>query len=138
LKPCSARNYEPPVLASDESASLLVYLMSLSEPSPELQRAIRAGIGFLQRAAVGGFALSSKNDPEGRRVVAKPGAGPIWPRFLDPETAKGVFGDRDKSLHDDMNEISLERRNGYNFYVPSPEKALKAYKEWSKAHPAAD
>jgi hypothetical protein len=36
-----------------------------------------------------------------------------------------------------MNELSLERRNGYNFYVTGPEKALKAYEKWNKAHPEA-
>ena len=137
LQPCSARNFEPPLLASDESASLLVYLMSLPNPSPELQQAIHGGIAFLKKTAVTGFVMTGKNDPQGRHLEAKPGAGPLWPRFIDPETAKGVFGERDKTLHDDMNDLSLERRNGYNFYVTSPAKALKAYERWSKTHPVA-
>jgi PelA/Pel-15E family pectate lyase len=137
LKPCAARNFEPPLLASDESASLLVYLMSLPNPSPELQHAIRAGVAYLKQTGVMGYVMTGKDDPAGRRIVAKPGAGPIWPRFIDPATGKGVFGDRDRSLHDTMNELSLERRNGYNFYVTSPQKALKTYVKWSAKYPAA-
>jgi PelA/Pel-15E family pectate lyase len=136
LKPCSARNYEPPLLASDESASLLVYLMSLPDPDAQLQAAIHSGIGFLNKTAVTGFVMTGKNDPKGRHLEAKDGAAPLWPRYIDPETGKGVFGDRDKTLHDDMNDLSLERRNGYNFYVTTPAKAVKAYQSWSKAHPA--
>jgi PelA/Pel-15E family pectate lyase len=136
LKPCAARNFEPPLLASDESAALLVYLMSLPDPSPELQGAIHAGIAFLKQAAVTGYIMTGKDDPKGRHLEAKADAAPLWPRFLDPDSAKGVFGDRDQSLHDDMNDLSLERRNGYNFYVTSPAKALKAFQKWAKAHPA--
>lgn len=137
LTPCSARNFEPPLLASDESASLLVYLMGLSDPSPELQKAIHSGIAFLKATAVQGFEMTGKSDPKGRHLEPKSGASLLWPRFIDPETGKGVFGDRDKTLHDDMNDLSLERRNGYNFYTSSPEKALKAYQSWAKAHPAS-
>jgi PelA/Pel-15E family pectate lyase len=136
LLPCSARNFEPPLLASDESASLLVYLMSLPDPSPRLQAAIRAGAAYLKDVAVTGFVMTGKDDPKGRHLEAKQGGGPLWPRFIDPATGKGVFGDRDKTLHDDMNELTAERRNGYNFYVSSPVKALKAFESWAKAHPA--
>jgi len=135
LKPCSARNYEPPLLASDESASLLVYLMSLPNPDAQLQTAIHSGIAFLKQTAVTGFVLTGKADPKGRHLEPKADASPLWPRYIDPETGKGVFGERDKTLHDDMNDLSLERRNGYNFYVTTPAKALKAYASWSKTHP---
>ena len=43
--------------------------------------------------------------------------GSPWPCRRVPEyrpsAIKPVFGDRDKSLHDDVNDLSLERRNGY-------------------------
>lgn len=136
LKPCSARNFEPPLLASDESASLLVYLMSLPDPSPALQTAIRSGATWLQDHAVTGLKLTPKSDPDGIRAVASPGAPPLWARYYDPETGKPLFADRDKTLHDDMNEISKERRNGYHWYDAGPEKALKAFAAWSAAHPA--
>ena len=51
-------------------------------------------------------------------------------------TLHPIFGDRDKSIHDDVNEIGLERRNGYSWFGAGPGGALKAYETWAKAHPA--
>lgn len=47
-----------------------------------------------------------------------------------------MFGDRDKSLHDKVADISLERRNGYAWYSTIPNKALQAYDAWAVRHPA--
>lgn len=135
LAPCSARNFEPPLIASDESASLLVYLMSLPDPSPQLQASIRAGMDWLTAHAITNITITSKDDPEGKRAMVKAGSKRLWARYYDPETGRPVFGERDKTLHDDMNDLSKERRNGYSWYVTSPEKAVAAYKAWSKEHP---
>jgi PelA/Pel-15E family pectate lyase len=43
-----------------------------------------------------------------------------------------TFGDRDKTIHNDVNELSLERRNGYQWFGTGPQKALDAYAVWSK------
>jgi PelA/Pel-15E family pectate lyase len=48
-----------------------------------------------------------------------------------------IFGDRDRSIHDDVNELSLERRNGYGWYGSWPTAVLAAYETWSRAHPLA-
>jgi hypothetical protein len=52
------------------------------------------------------------------------GAGPLWARFYALDTEKPIIGDRYKSLHDDMNEISLERRNGHARFNTVPAAAL--------------
>ena len=52
----------------------------------------------------------------GRRLVPAPGNGPIWARYYEIGTDRPIFGDRDKSIHDNVNEISKERRNGYSWY----------------------
>jgi PelA/Pel-15E family pectate lyase len=135
LKPVAARNFEPAVLSSEESADLLVYLMSLPHPSAALQAAIHAGVAFLKKAAVYGYVYTSRNAPGGRHLVAQAGAGPIWARFYDGEPSRPVFGDRDKTIHDNVNELTLERRNGYSWYNADPKKALTAYDGWNKAHP---
>ena len=136
LAPVSARNFEPPVLASGESANLLVYLMSLPQPSADLQAAIRAAAQWFKDAAITGYAWTGRDTPLGRQLVAQPGGGPLWARFYTADPMRPVFGDRDKSLHDDVGELTLERRNGYNWYVTDPQKALTLYDRWSKAHPA--
>ncbi|MEO6276849.1 pectate lyase [Roseateles sp.] len=129
LAPASARNYEPPALSSGESAKALEFLMSLPDPSPAVVQAVRAGVATLRAVAVSDRAFVKTED--GRKLVVQPGAGPLWARYYDPATLKPVFGDRDKSLHDDVNGISAERRNGYAWWGTWPVKTLAAYDAWA-------
>ncbi len=137
LAPVAGRNYEPPAMASGESADLLLYLMSLSDPTPAEVAAVHAGVAWLKGAALMGKAwVVDKDDPRGgRRLIDQPGAGPLWSRYYDTQ-GKPVFGERDKTLRDDANELSLERRRGYSWFGTGPAKAIAAYDAWAKAHPA--
>ncbi|GAA0532216.1 pectate lyase [Rhizomicrobium palustre] len=134
LSPVAARNFEPAMLSATESADLLLFLMKLPDPSTEEVRAIHAAARWLQTAAIPDIAWEP--DGDGRKLVAKPGAPRMWARFYDPQTMKPVFGDVDKTIHDNVNEISAERRAGYSWYNTGPEKALKQYAQWAKTHPA--
>lgn len=138
LKPVAARNYEPAALSSEESAHLLSYLMSLRNPSTQVKTAISDGISWLSTHAIYNEAVvGGRNTSEGRHLIQQQGAGPLWARFYALDTQKPVFGDRDKSLHDDMNEISLERRNGYAWFNTAPSEALTEYEAWKKSHRVA-
>lgn len=138
LQPVAARNYEPAALSSEESAHLLQYLMSLPRPSPQVTAAISAGIEWLRAHAIYNEAVvGGRNTPEGRHLIAQQGAGPLWARFYALDTGKPIFGDRDKTLHDDMNEISLERRNGYAWFNTAPAAAIAEYDTWKLIHSAA-
>ena len=137
LAPVAGRNFEPPALSTGESADLLLYLMGLPDPTPAEVAAVHAGVAWLKSAAIMGKAwIGGKGDPEGRRLVDQPGAGPLWSRYYDT-AGKPVFGERDKTLHDNVNELSLERRNGYAWFGTAPAKAIKAYEGWAKSHPAS-
>lgn len=139
FEPESGRNYEPASLASSESADVLLYLMALPNPSKAVVAAVESGIQWLTSAEIQGQEWTSKTSPGGRTLVAKPGAGPLWARYYDLATDRPVFGDRDKTLHDDVNDLSRERRNGYSWFNESPAKALAAYKTWSaKSIPATE
>jgi PelA/Pel-15E family pectate lyase len=132
LRPVAARNYEPASLSSEESADLLIYLMSVPEPSAKVREAVNVGITWLREHAIYNEAVTGgRNTPEGRQLVARQRAGPIWARFYSLENEKPIFGDRDKTIHDDMNEISRERRNGYAWFNEEPAKALQAYQNWA-------
>lgn len=132
LRPVAARNYEPAALSSEESADLLTYLMSLAEPSTQVREAVNAGMTWLREHAIRDEAVvGGRNTPEGRHLVEKQGAEPIWARFYSLESEKPVFGDRDKTIHDEMNEISLERRNGYAWFNEEPAKVLQVYQDWA-------
>jgi len=133
LAPVSARNYEPGALAVSESADLIEYLMSLPNPSKETIGAIDAGVKFLKSTAIYGFEYAGGRGVEGgRQLKPKEGAGPIWARYYSVTTQKPIFGDRDKSLHDNVNELSLERRNGYAWFSNGEQKTIEDYAEWSK------
>ena len=70
-------------------------------------------------------------------MVPTPGAGPLWARDYEIGSDRPIFGDRDKTIHDKVNEISKERRNGYGWYNERPHRALEQYVRWSEAHPRA-
>jgi PelA/Pel-15E family pectate lyase len=135
LAPVAGRNYEPAALSSGESADILLYLMQLRHPSKEVIASVNAGAGWLKSAAITGQEwIGGRGTPGGRHLEAKPGAGPIWARYYNITTGKPIFGDRDKTIHDDVSELSLERRNGYAWYSAGPQKALDVYTTWSKSH----
>lgn len=133
LQPISARNYEMPGLASAESAQVLVFLMQQPRPTPAMKAAIDAGIAWLAAHTLRDHAFTMT--PDGRKLVPQPGAGPLWSRVYDIPTGRPVFGDWGKTIHDDVNEISKGRRNGYAWWGTWPQKALDAYPRWQAAHP---
>ncbi|MBB4098949.1 pectate lyase [Sphingomonas kyeonggiensis] len=128
LAPVGARNFEPAALSSDESADLLIFLMKQAGRSPSVDAAVQDGVAWLKAHAFHGVIFTDGAD--GRRLRDKPGAGPIWSRYYDIKTGKPIFGDRDRSIHTDVNEISAERRNGYSWYNAGPAKALATYDKW--------
>ncbi|MFG6429137.1 pectate lyase [Roseateles sp. LYH14W] len=129
--PSSARNYEPSALSSGESTKVLALLMSLPEPSPAVIEAVRAGVAMLKQLAVHDRAWVMVDAVQGKRLVEQPGAGPLWSRYYDPVTLKPVFGDRDRSLHDDVHGVSAERRRGYAWWGNWSLKTLAAYDAWA-------
>jgi PelA/Pel-15E family pectate lyase len=134
LKPVSGRNYEPPAQCASESASLLSMLMnSLPRPTVAEQRSIRAAAAWLKKTAI--YGQSWQRTPEGRELVPAPGAGPVWARYYQLGTDIPIFADRDKSIHDKVNEISAERRNGYSWYSADSQRALDRFEKWSAEFP---
>jgi PelA/Pel-15E family pectate lyase len=134
LDPASARNYEMPSLASSESASIVSFLMSVPNPSSNEVAAVHAACAWFEKTKIEGWSYKRIGD-EGRKLVATPGSGPIWARYYQIATDKPIFGDRDKTIHDNVNELSRERRNGYGWYRDTPKQVLNQYAAWAKAHP---
>jgi len=124
-----ARNFEPAALASPESAGVLQLLMRLPDPSPEVRGAVHAGVAWLRTAALRDLAWTSTPDA-GRRLLPSPGAPLLWSRYYDARTLAPIFGDRDRSIHDDVNELQPERRNGYAWFGTAPAKAIERYALW--------
>lgn len=131
LAPAAARNYEPPALSSGESARVLAYLMSIPRPTPAVVDAVNGGVAMLKQLAVRDRAWVLVDAVQGKRLVEQPGAGPLWSRYYDAVTLKPVFGDRDKTLHDDVHDLSAERRRGYAWWGNWPAGTLAAYDAWA-------
>ncbi len=135
LQPASARNYEMPAASSSESATLVLFLMQLPDPDSKVVAAVHAACAWFEKTRIEGKAFKDTGG-DGRKLVDAPGAGPIWSRYYDIGTDRPVFGDRDKTIHDDVNEISRERRDGYGWYRDAPKRVLEHYANWAKLHPA--
>ncbi len=127
LAPISARNYEPRSIASGETTDVLMFLMDQPNPSPAVRRAIDAGVAWLKARAVTGYAWAKVSPAEGRKLFPRAGAGPLWSRNYDLVTQKPIFGDKDQRIHDDVNDISIGRRNGYNWWVTQPARVIARY-----------
>jgi PelA/Pel-15E family pectate lyase len=92
-------------------------------------------VTWLKAAAVYGYEYVGGRGVEGgRQLKAKDGAGPIWARYYSIPGQKPIFGDRDKTLHDTVNELSLERRNGYAWYSNGEQKTIDDYGAWCKTN----
>lgn len=129
LVPTSARNYEPRSIASGETTDILIFLMREPNPSAEVKAAVRGAAAWLEAVRV--YDKSFEMTDQGRKLIERPGAGPIWSRNYDLVTGRPIFGDKDQTIHDDVNEISIGRRNGYSWWITSPQRALDLYAVWS-------
>ena len=127
LQPVAGRNFEPAALSAGESADILVFLMKLPNPSPEVKASVEAGVAWLKANAIYGQAFVG-----GRRMPPTPGAPAIWPRYTSIQTGKPIFGDRDKTIHDNVDDLTVERKNGYSWYSGGANNALEAYVAWKK------
>ena len=114
LAPAKARAYELPSLSGQESDDIVLFLMSLSKPTPEMIASIDA---------------DGKKD---YRMVPCTDCEPLWARFYELETNRPFFCDRDGIKKYDISEIGYERRNGYSWYNNGGLKVLAKYKEWKK------
>jgi PelA/Pel-15E family pectate lyase len=107
----------------------MLFLMKVPSPSPELVAAIHGAAAWFEKTKINNVAYRFTGDA-GRLLVEAPGNGPLWARFYEIRTNRPIFGDRDKTIHDNVNEISMERRNGYAWYRDSPAKALERFSAW--------
>lgn len=134
LQPTSARNYEMPSLTSAESATIVLFLMQLPNPTSNEVAAVHAACAWFDETKIENKAYKSAGK-EGRKLLDAPGSGPLWSRYYEIGTDRPIFGDRDKTIHDDVNDISRERRNGYGWFRDTPKRVLEHYRKWAKRHP---
>ena len=138
LAPAKARAYELPSLSGQESDDIVLFLMSLSKPSPEIIASVDAAVAWFRAVQIDGLKRETFTDAEGRKdyrmVPCREGEDcpPLWARFYTLEDNRPFFCDRDGIMRYDLSEIGHERRNGYSWYNSDGLKVFKKYKEWKK------
>ena len=130
LQAASARNYEMPSISSGESAGMILFLMRLHTPDTNIVSAIRSTAAWFESTAIRDKTYRRTESNDGRHLVDAPGSNPLWSRYYEIGSNRPIFGDRDKSIHDTVEEISRERRDGYAWFTDAPQQALNMFKSW--------
>jgi len=134
LLPANARAFELASLSGSESAKIVLLLMSIDSPSPEIIASIESAVNWFEKTKISGIKIENvptgEGDKTNRIVVASPDAEPLWARFVDLKDNKPFFCDRDGIKKETLAEIGYERRNGYRWYGNEPKEVFKKYQKW--------
>lgn len=133
LEPRPARSYELVSLSGAESAGLLLLLMSLERPGPEVVRAIHAGARWFEQAKLKGIKQVVRNGE--KQIVRDENSPALWARFYEIETGHPIFSGRDGVKKYDLGEIEAERRNGYAWYGNWGMAVAERYAAWKNDWP---
>lgn len=130
LFPAKARSYELPSLSGKESATLVLFLMSLKNPSKEVIRSVESAVNWFKVNKISGHKeVRIEGD---KKWVEDQNAIPIWARFSDLETNEPFVSDRNGIRKKSYSEIGFERRNGYAWFTDAPSEVLQKYDAWKK------
>jgi pectate lyase len=130
LEPRGARKYERPSLSGGESAGILMLLMSLEAPTPDVVASVRAGVRWYEDSKLTGIRQTIVDGD--KAIVLDPNAPPLWARFYEIGTNRPFFCGRDGVKRATLAEIEAERRNGYAWYGDWGRRVLEQYARWEK------
>lgn len=140
LQPCQARSYEFPSLSASESAGIVMLLMRIRHPSPEVVEAVKTAATWFDGSKITGKKIVTVSVPEGlaenpkikkdRMLVDDPEASPIWARFYELDTNRPFMSTREGKIVYDLCEVPAERRTGYAWYGGWGNKVLRKYPVW--------
>jgi PelA/Pel-15E family pectate lyase len=117
LQPASARKMEPATLSGLESSHLLGFLMTITNPMPEVVASIESGLAWFERTKVADAASSKVR----------------WARFYNLTNSKPVFPGRDGILYDTFEAMAANNKVGYDYYTSRPGSIVKnGQKKWRK------
>jgi PelA/Pel-15E family pectate lyase len=140
LQPAWARAFEPPSICNGESASIVLYLMSLDNPDERIVKSIQSAVKWFNDSKILNTRVQTvKGSTEQSKyrvmttdkvVVTDSTAKPIWTRYYELGTDKPLFCDRNSKYLYSLAEVSRERRTGYGWYTYSPQTVLNKYPKW--------
>jgi PelA/Pel-15E family pectate lyase len=128
LEPRPARTYELPSLSGGESAGILLFLMSIEDPSPAVVSAVEAGVRWFESATLPGIRQVVVDHD--KIIKADRDAPPLWARFYEIDTNRPFFCGRDGVKKYAIAEIEAERRNGYAWYGDWGSRVASRYEKW--------
>lgn len=135
LAPVNARAFELASLSGYESAKIVLLLMSIEKPSPEIITAIKSAQAWFEKTKITNLEEKRVMNDAGKiidkKMIVTQNAAPIWARFMDLDTNEPFFCDRDGIKKKTLDEIGSERRNGYSWYTDAPKEVLKKYGAWA-------
>jgi PelA/Pel-15E family pectate lyase len=142
LQPAWARKFEPPSICNNESAGIVLFLMSIRDPAPAVKEAIRNAVDWFEVSRIKDTKVLTVDAPamttaftvskHDKVVVNSPGAPPIWARYYELKTHRPMFCNRDSKIVYSLAEVERERRDGYGWYTYEPQKVLNSYGAWAK------
>ena len=145
LQPAWARKFEPPSICNKESADLVLFLMSIDNPSPAIHTAIDNAVAWFRESAIANTRVKTipaermvtpfRISTSDRIVVTDSTAPPIWTRYYELKTHRPLFCNRDSKVVYSLAEVTRERRDGYGWYTYSPQQVLDRYATWQSTHP---
>ncbi len=132
LQPASARKMEPATLSGLESAHILEFLMTITNPAPEIVASIESGLGWLERAKITG--LAKTNEAGKTTYAANAGSQEVyWARFYDLTNSKPVFPGRDGVIYNSFAEMAAQNKLGYDYLSTLPGSIVNnGQKKWRK------
>jgi PelA/Pel-15E family pectate lyase len=132
LQPAAARKMEPVALSGLESAQILKFLMTITNPAPEVVASIESGLTWLEATKITGL---TKTKGAGKTTYEKnPASAEIyWARFYDLASSRPVFPGRDGILYDSFNAMAAQNRLGYDYLSTLPGSIVtNGQKKWRK------
>lgn len=136
--PADARAFESASLSGGESVGIVRFLMGIDKPSAQVAGAIQSAAAWFDATKISGLQVLGRpapGTPKGTDTVAiaDADAPPIWARFYEIGSNRPLFTGRDGVRKYQLSDIEYERRNGYAYYVRTPQKLLRQdYPAWQK------
>lgn len=135
LAPANARAFELASLSGYESTKIVLLLMSIDKPSPEIVTSVKSAVAWFEKTKITNLeekrVLNDAGKIVDKKMISATNATPIWARFMDLETNEPFFCDRDGIRKKSLDQIGSERRNGYSWYSEAPQEVLKKFPDWA-------
>jgi pectate lyase len=125
LEPVGGRSFELVSLSGWEGASIVLLLMEIENPTPEIRRAIEGAVAWFERVKIIPAPTPDNPNPE-----------PQWARFYEIGTDRPIFADRDGVKVYSLDEIDKERVSGYRWFGNWGIRVREKYVQWSAKYGA--